>query len=41
MSVPNFSVDDIGNFINKNDEFYILGTAFEAIRMKKRLQKSI
>lgn len=40
MSVPNFSVDDIGNFINKNDEFYILGTAFEAIRMKKRLQNA-
>ena len=40
MYIPKFSVDDIGEFIGKSDEFYILGIGFEAIRMKKRLENA-
>ncbi|GEM_PF-1187691 len=40
MSIPKYSVDHIGEFISKNEEFYILGTGFEAIRIKNRLENA-
>ena len=37
MNTPRFSVDSIEQFIKKNNKFYILGTEFEAKRIKNKL----